>query len=240
MKKRLSLIAVLVLAGGLIFAKNSGERSVHAIGFDVPITSMSIYDRVNDKDMYTKGSGVGFDFMYHHLKVSENRFSSFINVELGYGSFTPDEREYDGATTSLSGNAAKTYNGLSDRFSFGLGGAPVNTDKVILAIHGTLGVNSLIAFRDYEQSSTLKIDEYMISLWTTAGVNVETAVKLSNHFGLFAGVNFYTNILGFSVIGNETTVKSGSTESTTTDSTGYSIYPGSFNADIRFGIAFIY
>ena len=224
MKKMLAFVASLVVGATAAFAEmeNAGERSVHALGFDVPVWGQTWYDTENSDDynvdVYNKFSAVGFNFMYHHLNVSENRFSSFVNVEFGYSSWSYDEIEIDGHTVSVASvnkNTAKIYDGMSGfntRFSFGLGGAPINIDRVILAVHGTFGVNlsyggnstSAVLTEDNDDYNAT-FDTWIFNWWTTMGVNVESAFKLTDHFGLFAGMNMYINLIGFGAYGYEAT-----------------------------------
>ena len=183
--------------------------------------------------------------MYHHLTVTPGNFSKFINCELGYTALWPDEVEkvVDGtsSTSSVQSDYAKAYGGFIERYSFGIGGAPVNTDRFILALHGTFGVNGWFGTRNFKVAS-IEYDQWAFSLWTTIGFNVDAAVRLGDHVGLFAGTNFYTNLIGFAINGGETKTPSstGSGTKSKTDSDGYAVYPGSFNVDFRFGVAFIY
>lgn len=243
MKKTLSIVAALLMCAGIAFADEE-DRSIHSIGFSVPVMNQTWYDKSNDVEYYKKYNGAGFDFMYHHLTVTPGNFSKFINCEIGYAALWWDEVEtkVNGSTSteSISGDAAKSYDGLIQKYSFGIGGAPVNSDRFILALHGTFGVNGWYGTRNYNYTkSGVKYDEedWGFSLWTTIGFNVDAAVRLSDHVGLFAGTNFYTNLIGFSVLGTETKPTSGSS---TKDSDGYAVYPGSFNVDFRFGVAFIF
>lgn len=131
-------------------------------------------------------------------------------------------------------------NGFNTRFMFGLGGAPLVNDFVTLAIHGTFGVNLLYA--DWEDSYKVlgvKTDasSAVFDLWTTVGVNVEAAFRFTGHFGVFAGVNIYTNLFGFGVYANEVSVGS----HTIDDSADFFLVnPGKFNVDFRVGVAFTY
>ena len=81
---------------------------------------------------------------------------------------------------------------------FGLDGALRVNDFVTLAVHGTFGVN------------------------------VGTAFRFTGHFGVFAGVNMYTNLFGFGVYANEVSVGS----YTVNDTADYFlVYPGEFQFD---------
>ena len=81
---------------------------------------------------------------------------------------------------------------------FGLDGALRVNDFVTLAVHGTFGVN------------------------------VGTAFRFTGHFGVFAGVNMYTNLFGFGVYANEVSVGS----YTVNDTADYFLfYPGEFQFD---------
>ncbi|MBR4599336.1 MAG: hypothetical protein IKO39_04730 [Treponema sp.] len=246
MKKTLSIVAALLMCAGIAFADEE-DRSIHSIGFSVPVMNQTWYDSSNDVETYNKFNGAGFDFMYHHLTVTPGNFSKFINCEIGYAALWLDEveRKVNGSTSteSVSGDEAKSFGGLIQKYSFGIGGAPVNSDRFILALHGTFGVNCWYGTRNFnseESGEKIEFKDWAFSLWTTIGFNIDAAVRLSDHVGLFAGTNFYTNLVGFSVLGKERKTRSGSSTTTKTDSDGYAVYPGSFNVDFRFGVAFIF
>lgn len=75
--RKLAIVAALVVLGA-VFA-GAQERSVHALGLSVPLWYQSLTVMDDEYDVGT--SAVGINLMYHHLKVSENHFSSFIDVE---------------------------------------------------------------------------------------------------------------------------------------------------------------
>lgn len=236
--RKFAVVAALAVLGAA-FA-GAQERSVHAVGLTVPLWNQSL--TVMDDDEYDiTASAVGINLMYHHLKVSENHFSSFIDVEWGYTSVSIDEIEMNGYSFSAKDVMYGTeLDGFNTRFMFGLGGAPLVNDFVTLAVHGTFGVNLLYAAcEDSYKMLGVKVDasSAVLDLWTTVGVNVEAAFRFTGHFGVFAGVNMYTNLFGFGVYANEVSVGS-YTPIDTADF--FLVYPGKFNVDFRVGVAFTY
>ena len=261
MKKFFVSFALLLACSTLVFARSSrnsrgesssssrssnGGTSIHAFGFTVPVWGQTFYDtEFENDDVYWKFSAVGFNAMYHHLSIAPNGFSSFIDAEIGYISYDIDEVEFNG--TSEKSSDMESMGGFNTRFILGLGGAPLNNDRVSLAIHGTFGVN--LAYASYDESGSVYnsnynatlnyTDEYSVfGFWTTLGVNVETAVKITGNFGVFGGMNMYINLFGFGTWNRETDV----------DYVGKMndfnefclVYPGRFNIDFRFGVAFIF
>ena len=250
MKKVGALFVTLALFTSVSFAENAGERSIHVAGLDVPITGITLLSeqKLNGVkyDEYDKFSGLGIELMYHRLKISDNGFSSFFNCELGYGNYKWKEIEakVNGAkiaTASLSDKDG--YDALVPRFSFGIGYAPLNTDMFILALHGTLGVNGVVGSRSqsgFENGTIVTKDNWAACLWTTLGANVDFVIKLSEHVGIFSGINMYTNLIGLAFFGSD--VKSTGTNISSTSSTSSTglVYPGHFNIDLRVGVAFVY
>lgn len=250
MKKFVAVAAMIVLGATLAFARTSRAsrggsshsgsskdlRSVHAIGFDVPIWNQTWEDAADWPDF--DWSAVGFNFMYHHLSVAPSRFSTFIDVELGYTSFSLDE--INGSSVE---DVYESFGGFNTRYMFGLGGAPVVTDSFTLAVHGTFGVNMAIAGNTQSDNyyngtgsyiGTYDTDMWLFDFWTTIGVNVDAAYKITGNFGVFAGINMYINLFGCGLFSTEVSSINYS------ESDFWLIYPGNFNIDFRLGVAFVY
>ena len=75
----------------------------------------------------------GIDVEFNKMRVMESKFSTIFGIGLGYAS----SKLYD-----YHGNAFDwRYNMFNMNLKFGLGGAFVNTEKVIFAMHGFLGAS---------------------------------------------------------------------------------------------------
>ncbi len=247
MRKLAALAAALVLGTTAVSAQN--ERSIHAIAFDASFWNQSWSDVAKGNNDYD-WSAFATNLAYHHLKVRENRFSSFTDVEIGYSRFSLDEIERDGKSYSIKDiygladgiTIDNSLNGVNTRYMFGLGGAPLVTDLVTLAVHGTFGLNTAYAGNTDKLGGDMEIDQLLAGFWATAGANVETAFKFTGNFGVFAGVNIYTNLIGFGYYQLEyPTYDMYSKKWTEETKRRFTLVtPGSFNIDLRLGVAFTY
>lgn len=255
MKKILSFVALIILTCGIVSARttknsrggNDWDTSIHTIGFNIPIQSQ-LWTYKTDKAFGTNFdkkyeveydiSSVGFNFMYNHLYVKKNHFSRFIDVQIGWTSFKIDEFKFNDVKFNLSDMVDPTeLSGFSTRYMFGYGGAPLNLDKVVLAIHGTFGADMKIATAENTKGS-LKSEALFLGLSTFIGANVQCSVRLAGSFGLTAGMHMYTNLVGFGVGGwTETNTVTGKEENNKDSSL---INPGRFNIDLKFGICFMF
>lgn len=231
MKKYFALILLAALATATASARSSraarsgststGGRSIHALGFAVPLQWQTWENDADIMDL----SAAGFNFMYHHLDIRPSRFSTFMDVQLGYTSFTIDEIDnwdIDIDTQDIFGSLS----GFNTRYVVGIGGAPVVADNFTLAVHGTFGVH--LAY--VTGSSTYIEDSGVFGFWTTVGASLDAAWRITNRIGVLAGIDMYTNLYGIGAFWFED------------DSYSETFYinPGNFNVDFRVGIAFIY
>ena len=248
MRKFAAVAAALVLGMTAVSAQN--ERSIHAIAFDASFWNHSWMDV--GKGNGSSGcdwSAFATDLAYHHLKVRENRFSSFTDVEIGYSRFSLDAIERDGESYSIqevygldSRIDINDLNGVNTRYMFGLGYAPVVTDLLTLAVHGTFGLNAAYAGNTEQLGGEFEIDQLLAGFWATAGANVDAAFKFTGNFGVFAGINIYTNLIGFGYYQLKyPTYESYSKEWREETKRRFNLVsPGGFNIDLRLGVAFTY
>ncbi len=257
MKKIFAIAFAAFLAVGSAFAENAGARYVHSIGFNIPIetnpwTGNLEISETNprtgnvesyDADVDFKLRAAGFNFFYNHLQVRENRFSKISDVQFGYESLKMKDItfSYGGATVN-AGDADVKFKAFNTRFMFGLGGAPINTEKVILAVHGTFGFSMKIGSNTETESVTVEGTKYSVEVKETLfgfntflGANCQCQVKLTDTFGLAAGLHMYTTLVGFGVDSVKTTI-AGESDS---DAESYGVIPGGFNVDFKFGVCWI-
>lgn len=247
MKKLIVLAMLVAIATTGVSARSSraarngrtsnGGRSIHALGFAVPLRWQS-WEGLADYDEMDL-SAVGFNLMYHHLNIRPSRFSTFLDLQMGYINFSIDEingqKENDAGTSwkDLYGN----LNGFNTHYAFGLGGAPIVADRLTLAIHGTFGIHLAIASGStsgwYSESiSNAEMNSTAFGFWTTLGANIDASWRITNHVGVFAGIDMHTNLVGIGTFGADLGPYS--------HFEVYRINPGDFNVDFRVGVAFTY
>ena len=224
MKKLLSLVATAVLACGIAFADDAGERSIHWLGFNTAIENQNWkYDDDLDFDI----SFFDFNIFYNHNSVGDNRFSKIVDVQLGYQSASPDVR-FGGNNNAFW---MPDFGGFNTRWMFGLGFAPLNIDRVVLTVNGTFGIQMSILTAS-ETYWGYDFDATLFGLGTFIGANCQCAVRLGDSIGLSAGIHLYTNLFGFGFMSYDYGGKD--------DGDVYAIMPGKVNADFKFGVAWIY
>lgn len=209
MRKHIVSAALLVLCGTVAFARTSraaqeaetkDARSIHAVGFSAPV-----WNQTWSGDIHWSAAGI--DLLYHHLSVRPNRVSMFSDVAFGYSNFSLD-------------GADDRADGFNTHYMFGIGGAPVVMRNLVVAVHGTVGVNLAYA---------VDSDFWLFDLCATVGMNAEAAYTFAKNLAAFAGVTMYTNVFGIGVWDRATDMRN-----------AYTISPGNFNVDVRLGIAFVY
>ena len=247
MKKYFMLAMIVVFAATGASARSSraarsgngsnGGRSVHALGFAVPLQWQTWENDDEAMDL----SAAGFGIMYHHLDIRPSRFSTFMDVQMGYSSFTIDA--IDGHEKNDVGTSWQdlfgSLGGFNTHYVFGIGGAPVVADRFTLAVHGTFGVHLSVALGSTDgwndvgfESSSFSVDSGLFGFWTTIGANVDAAWRITNRVGVFAGIDMYINLFGGGMFWFDTPYYN--------FSDAYLINPGDFNVSFRVGVAFVY
>ena len=257
MKKLLAVTAAALVALAGAFADDDSGTVVHSFGTAF-VGQTQTLDNVDD-DTASLNSGA-FNLYYNKLLVKESRFSTFRNMELGiinysfsdYDFATRDEDfEDDGYDNYISGTAFNpdSISGVNTSFLWGFGAAPLNTERVILAIHGTFGFDIGFASQSYtttltatsRRSSTsydFDCDFTAFNFVAQIGANVQAAFRLGEHIGLSAGLTLSTNLTGM-------TFTYASAQSEDMDVNfhhfdGFITNFGNINADLRLGVALIY
>ena len=117
--------------------KKSNYIGIHSLGFSIPIQSWNVEyatERKSSSDKTTTNvSASGFNFVYSHTKVRKGGYSSYMNLEGGYIS---------GNIEALKGTKFDFDNtGFNTKIIWGWGYAPLRKEKLVLAIHGLLGMD---------------------------------------------------------------------------------------------------
>lgn len=165
-------------------------------------------------DGHTDFSSLGIEFNWTRLRVKPNGYSSVFGIGLGYNSGEIDNG-FD-------------VDGIDFNLRFGWGIAPVQGDgDLILAIHFIFGLDVKMldeASEGYECSATY-VDLML-------GGDFILAYALSESFGVLAGADITTNVLGLGVL---------SVDSPKTDDSWLISYQFSgINIVPRLGIYFIF
>ena len=248
MKKIFVALAAAILSVGIAFADDAGERSIHWLGFNIPVQNQTwsyTEDHYFEDDYNTNLdweydiTTVGFNIFYNHLKVNDNRFSKILDVQLGYNSFDVTEWTVEDKVPADYAIWPNDLNAFNMRYMFGLGGAPLNIDRVVLAIHGTFGVDMKIAHGS-DTYMGFDIDSTFFGLSTFIGANVQCAVRLGDSIGLSAGMMMYTNLFGVGIRNYSVDSDLGDIIGDDSDTVAALIEPGQFNIDFKFGVCWVY
>ncbi len=226
-KKVASLLALALISTASLFAwENAGSRSVHSLGLNVIVNDQEYQEFPVDGYKYNlEMTGLGFNFFYNHLKVGDNRFSSFIDCQFGYGSREFGDMYRSENEDAKSDSGLPSVSGFDTRFTFGLGMAPVNTDNLIVTIHGTAGFlfDVFTGEENGQEWSFGGFDSFI-------GANLQASYKISEVAGITGGLHVYTDLFGITNLvdnTNDITYDDGA-------------LTGGFNLDSKIGIAFIY
>lgn len=224
MKKHLFTILFALFA---VFSSHAEKTIVHTLNFSVPIERQTW----EDEGYSDNPSFWGISFNWNMLTVHKSGYSFILG--LGHG-----------------GTGGKWHNdtygdvdpfGLDSNFKLGLGFAPLQNEKMILAFHGFWGFSTKIMFAtdiSYRETGTDGRDrnsDFLIFDFTNViGFDAVFAMKLSDVFGIMAGIDVSTNFIG-GVIYTES--DSGSDFSD--DIWGFGVPFGKVNVVPRFGICWI-
>lgn len=119
-------------------------------------------------------SAAGFDGYIDCMLINNNNRLSFFAFEAIGGISTDDI--YDDDTT-----------GLHIAGMLGLGFAPVNSEKAVLALHGVIGYNYFF-FSDDVIVNGYSVDTNVSGIFFAVGVNMSGAFHFTDRFGMNIGV----------------------------------------------------
>ena len=231
MKKIITMFAVAAVAVSATFA----DQVMHALDFSIPFENRSLKVSGDHDDYFDKldVSTTGFDFNYDRMAVGDSGFSFIFGIGMGYNSVNLDLDGYDVDT-----------NNYDLRLKLGWGGSPIHSDKMLLSIHGFTGMDFKAGVGEKSDVDFVFIDYSM-----PIGVDAVFAIKLTDTFGLTAGLDIFTNIFSAGLLTSEYEYKeyhSGSyyssgyytTEIETTSDFLSSVFNG-FNITPKIGICWI-
>ena len=176
MKRFILLTALILLPSMYAF---SDWTHVLSAGGTVPVLNIDIED---DNDNEDKMSAVGFDGYIDYMLINNNnRFSLFVFEAVG-GINTDDIYADDETGVHLSG-------------MLGVGGALVNTETAVVALHGVIGYNYFYFNKDVYVSG-YDIETTVSGVYFALGANISTAFRFTDHFGMSIALAGLVNLGG--------------------------------------------
>lgn len=178
----------------------TGRTSLQTLNFALPIERETWdFDDLADAEW----SSIGFQFSWTNYKINKNGYSSLFGITLGF--ISGETEMYD---TDMGG--------LDLNLKFGWGVAPVS-DNLTIAMHVLMGVDFKAIEGDVEnRNKTRNSDNYYNDGYGSMNSELSATYfdlmiggdfiigyKLTESFGLVAGVDVTTNIFGFGVVSLE-------------------------------------
>jgi hypothetical protein len=228
--------------------KEKDYKSLQSFNFSIPIQSETYGLKSPDYDV--DASHFGFGINWNRIRVEKSLYSSVVGLGINY-----IMSEWDGG-----GKKDIDFSGLDANFKFGFGVSPLS-DRFILALH-------VIFVFDYKMQKAVfqkKIGDYKMFQglgmpdevaktnlelkWTAHNLDLELGGDLvigyqfTSNFGVLAGVDITTNMIGVGALMSSSEVPDGLKEGVKgMTSAQYSNYPDEMNEldafsdhdDIRF------
>ena len=182
MKKQLLLL--LIAACALVSAW-ADKTTVHSIHLSVPIEHQNWTDEgySDNPDFW------GIDANWNMMSVRDSGFSFIIGLGAGATKVDWNNDFYGDVDPS----------GADFNFKLGIGYAPIHKEDMIFALHGfwALDMKLLTASASYYDVDTYcESDFLMLDTVNVLGIDGVFAMKLSDSFGIMAGLDISTNLFG--------------------------------------------
>lgn len=176
MKKLIALAAIAFIAVASSFAQ---MRVMHALNLSFPQQSRTYEfdDLTEDYDVDYSNVQINYNMM-----TAQNKFSMILGVGLGSAKCEFDEIDFDGVAMD---------------FKFGCGFIPVNNGKIVLGIHGLFGLDLNMVDAD-----TASLDATIWDYGVFVGADVVFGVRFADKFGMMAGLDITSNIIGVGALEN--------------------------------------
>jgi len=176
-------------------------KSLQSFNFSVPIQSETYGLKSPDYDV--DASHFGFGINWNRVRVEESLYSSVVGLGISY-----IMSEWDGG-----GKKNIEFNGLDANFKFGFGISPL-TDRFILAIHmifafdykmqkavfkkklGDFQMFQNLDMPDEISRTNLELKYTAHNLDLELGGDLVIGYQFTKSFGLLAGVDITTNMIG--------------------------------------------
>jgi hypothetical protein len=211
--------------------KEKNYKSLQSFNFSIPIQSETYGLKSPDYDV--DASHFGFGINWNRIRVEKSLYSSVVGLGVNY-----IMSEWDGG-----GKKDIKFSGLDANFKFGFGVSPL-TDRFILAIHFIFGFDYKMqkaVFKkkigDYKMFQGLGIPDEVaktnLELKYTAhnldlelGGDLVIGYQFTNSFGVLAGIDITTNMIGVGALMSSSEVPDGLKEGVSgMTSAQYSNYP---------------
>lgn len=200
--------------------KEKNFKILHSFHVSIPIESEK-YDFKKDH-FKVDASHFGVGGNWNRIRVDEGLYSSVVGIGFNY-----IMSEWDGG-----GSRNLDYNGLDVNLKFGFGVAPVR-EKFILAIHAFFGFDYKMLQAEFKADLSnmfddmdgismngnamdfgdlgldYKITHTMHSLDIVLGGDLIMAYQITDHFGVMAGIDISSNMVGGGVLLAETKMPQG-------------------------------
>ncbi len=181
--------------------KKKDYKSLQSFNFSIPIQSETYGLKSPDYDV--DASHFGFGINWNRVRVEESLYSSVVGLGISY-----IMSEWDGG-----GKKNIEFNGLDANFKFGFGISPL-TDRFILAIHMIFTIDYKMQkavfkkkLKDFQMFQGLGMPDEISSTslelkYTTHNLDLELGGDLvigyqfTKSFGVLAGVDITTNMIG--------------------------------------------
>ena len=181
--------------------KKKDYKSLQSFNFSIPIQSETYGLKSPDYDV--DASHFGFGINWNRVRVEESLYSSVVGLGISY-----IMSEWDGG-----GKKNIEFNGLDANFKFGFGISPL-TDRFILAIHMIFAIDYKMQkavfkkkLKDFQMFQGLGMPDEISSTslelkYTTHNLDLELGGDLvigyqfTKSFGVLAGVDITTNMIG--------------------------------------------
>lgn len=198
--------------------------SLQTLNFVLPIEHET-WDMDSDGPGDAEWSSVGYEFSWTRYRVNESGYSSVFGLTLGYVS---GEMEPERANRGID------LSGMDFNMKFGWGMAPVAND-VIVALHVLMGLD----FKLVENEDDYPGVEYSSFVFDVMlGGDFIVGFRLTDNFGIVAGVDVTTNLFGFGAFSYDRT--SSDYDYNYDDSWGISYLFSGINVVPHVGVAFIF
>jgi hypothetical protein len=195
-KVTLSTFAAIFLLASA-FA-DSDKKVVHSINISVPVqmenwkNDTSLFSTDTTKNENNDVTLTDVNFNWNRMTVNDGGFSFLIGAGLGATFLNSDDLSFvDG------------HSGFDTGLKFGWGFAPVRSENNILALHAFFSFNlKYITSSESKNIGESSVDiESTIEYFSSAiGIDAIFVHNFSEHFGLFAGIDVSTTVLGISEI----------------------------------------
>ena len=221
--------------------KDKGYKNLQSFNFSIPIQSETYGLKSPDYDV--DASHFGFGINWNRIRVEESLYSSVVGLGVNY-----IMSEWDGG-----GKKNIEFSGLDANFKFGFGISPL-TDNFILAIHlifafdykmqkavfkkkiGDFQMLQDLDMPDEVSRTNLELNYTAHNLDLELGGDMVIGYQFTSFFGVLAGVDITTNMIGVGALLSSSDAPDGLEDSVKDmPSSHYSKYPEEMNELENFG-----